>query len=166
MECPETNDVSRTQSIDSLGQHNLLFPNLTNYSLRRTPSPKRKSRQQGQLHHDIGFSDTVSNVVENSKHDYNRKGKHYRYTYTHPDSWSSSTSPIKSPSSPERYNVSFKTPATEIHSQKYPNERYLRSDYKETVSVQDSYSKSIFERGLSFEHITIFNLKKKFRWLL
>jgi len=55
--------------------------------LARTPSPRRRH-----LHHDIGFSDTVSNVVEIVKEEHRR------------GSWSASTSPARSPS-PSRYRI-------------------------------------------------------------
>lgn len=45
-------------------------------SLQRSPSPRKRSHQhhhqQQHLHHDIGFSDTVSNVVEIVKHEHQR----------------------------------------------------------------------------------------------
>ncbi|XP_025830104.1 voltage-dependent calcium channel type A subunit alpha-1 isoform X9 [Agrilus planipennis] len=63
-------------------------------SLARSPSPGK--RYQHHLHHDIGFSDTVSNVVEIVKHEHHRshsnKSKFIR------GSWSASTSPARSPS--------------------------------------------------------------------
>uniref|UniRef100_A0A1B0AMT8 Uncharacterized protein n=1 Tax=Glossina palpalis gambiensis TaxID=67801 RepID=A0A1B0AMT8_9MUSC len=56
----------------------------------RSPSPRRRGHQY--IHHDIGFSDTVSNVVEMVK-----ETRHPRH-----GSWSASTSPARSPS-PSRY---------------------------------------------------------------
>ncbi|KAL4709794.1 hypothetical protein ACJJTC_001248 [Scirpophaga incertulas] len=46
-------------------------------SLRRTPSPRRRGPYGG-YHHDIGFSDTVSNVVEIVKHEHQRHGRTHR----------------------------------------------------------------------------------------
>ncbi|XP_067640090.1 voltage-dependent calcium channel type A subunit alpha-1 isoform X11 [Eurosta solidaginis] len=67
--------------------------------LARSPSPRRRGHQY--IHHDIGFSDTVSNVVEMVK-----ETRHPRHGYGHPryprGSWSASTSPARSPS-PSRY---------------------------------------------------------------
>nr|XP_014290084.1 voltage-dependent calcium channel type A subunit alpha-1 isoform X17 [Halyomorpha halys] len=59
----------------------------------RSPSPRSRV-----YHHDIGFSDTVSNVVEIVKHEHShiRRYPHIR------GSWSASTSPARSPS-PGRY---------------------------------------------------------------
>lgn len=45
-------------------------------SLQRSPSPRR--RYPPHLHHDIGFSDTVSNVVEIVKHEHQRAQSHHR----------------------------------------------------------------------------------------
>ncbi|KOB73804.1 Cacophony, partial [Operophtera brumata] len=49
-------------------------------SLRRTPSPRRRGHHQYPpgYHHDIGFSDTVSNVVEIVKHEHQRHGRPHR----------------------------------------------------------------------------------------
>ncbi|XP_050746417.1 voltage-dependent calcium channel type A subunit alpha-1 isoform X7 [Drosophila biarmipes] len=67
--------------------------------LARSPSPRRRGHQY--IHHDIGFSDTVSNVVEMVK-----ETRHPRHGNSHPryprGSWSASTSPARSPS-PSRY---------------------------------------------------------------
>ncbi|XP_053950330.1 voltage-dependent calcium channel type A subunit alpha-1 isoform X10 [Anastrepha ludens] len=67
--------------------------------LARSPSPRRRDHQY--IHHDIGFSDTVSNVVEMVK-----ETRHPRHGYGLPryprGSWSASTSPARSPS-PSRY---------------------------------------------------------------
>ncbi|XP_043867445.1 voltage-dependent calcium channel type A subunit alpha-1 isoform X24 [Drosophila mojavensis] len=67
--------------------------------LARSPSPRRRGHQY--IHHDIGFSDTVSNVVEMVK-----ETRHPRHGNNHPryprGSWSASTSPARSPS-PSRY---------------------------------------------------------------
>ncbi|XP_037935062.1 voltage-dependent calcium channel type A subunit alpha-1 isoform X8 [Teleopsis dalmanni] len=73
--------------------------------LARSPSPRRRGHQY--IHHDIGFSDTVSNVVEMVK-----ETRHPRHGYGHPryprGSWSASTSPARSPS-PSRYGRSRRT---------------------------------------------------------
>ncbi|KAF5301170.1 hypothetical protein FQA39_LY10848 [Lamprigera yunnana] len=63
-------------------------------SLVRSPSPRRHYPHH--LHHDIGFSDTVSNVVEIVKHEHQRaQSNKSRYAR---GSWSASTSPARSPS--------------------------------------------------------------------
>ncbi|KPI95473.1 Voltage-dependent calcium channel type A subunit alpha-1 [Papilio xuthus] len=43
----------------------------------RTPSPRRRGHYGG-YHHDIGFSDTVNNVVEIVKHEHQRHGRTHR----------------------------------------------------------------------------------------
>ncbi|KAF2879670.1 hypothetical protein ILUMI_26498, partial [Ignelater luminosus] len=63
-------------------------------SLARSPSPRRHYHH---LHHDIGFSDTVSNVVEIVKHEHQRAQTNMRNRYIR-GSWSASTSPARSPS--------------------------------------------------------------------
>lgn len=45
----------------------LLYRRANSPSLQRSPSPRKRH-----LHHDIGFSDTVSNVVEIVKHEHHR----------------------------------------------------------------------------------------------
>ncbi|CAO1437735.1 unnamed protein product [Diamesa serratosioi] len=68
--------------------------------LVRTPSPRKQH-----LHHDIGFSDTVSNVVEIVKEEHRRgrpNGHGNRYAR---GSWSASTSPARSPPSPNHGGV-------------------------------------------------------------
>ncbi|XP_060663673.1 LOW QUALITY PROTEIN: voltage-dependent calcium channel type A subunit alpha-1 [Drosophila nasuta] len=68
--------------------------------LARSPSPRRRGHQY--IHHDIGFSDTVSNVVEmvkETRHPNRHGNSHPRYPR---GSWSASTSPARSPS-PSRY---------------------------------------------------------------
>lgn len=56
-------------------------------SLRRTPSPRRRGHYGG-YHHDIGFSDTVSNVVEIVKHEHERHGRTHRAPHHyHPHVW-------------------------------------------------------------------------------
>ncbi|XP_048524093.1 voltage-dependent calcium channel type A subunit alpha-1 isoform X3 [Dendroctonus ponderosae] len=70
-------------------------------SLQRSPSPRK--RHQGQLHHDIGFSDTVVEIVKN---------EHQRHSSKRlpRGSWSASTSPARSPSPTNgfgRYNSRY-----------------------------------------------------------
>uniref|UniRef100_A0A182Q6B0 Voltage-dependent calcium channel type A subunit alpha-1 n=1 Tax=Anopheles farauti TaxID=69004 RepID=A0A182Q6B0_9DIPT len=97
----ELQDVSRQPSLESLAPadghlhpghayHNghRRSPSLRRESpLVRTPSPRKRHH-----HHEIGFSDTVSNVVEIQKEEHRR------------GSWSASTSPARSPS-PSRFGV-------------------------------------------------------------
>ncbi|XP_031338391.1 voltage-dependent calcium channel type A subunit alpha-1 isoform X5 [Photinus pyralis] len=114
---------SRRQSCESLVDQQHLHPAYTNShrrspslrranspSLARSPSPRRHYPHH--LHHDIGFSDTVSNVVEIVKHEHQRaqsnKSRYIRgmsyytvcfsSTFTSKGSWSASTSPARSPS--------------------------------------------------------------------
>ncbi|KAI5632670.1 ion transport protein domain-containing protein [Phthorimaea operculella] len=77
-------------------------------SLRRTPSPRRRG-QYGGYHHDIGFSDTVSNVVEIVKHEHTRHGRTHRaphHYHPHGKEWraphptTSLSQPSRSPSPP------------------------------------------------------------------
>ncbi|XP_028033528.1 voltage-dependent calcium channel type A subunit alpha-1 isoform X3 [Bombyx mandarina] len=77
-------------------------------SLRRTPSPRRRGHYGG-YHHDIGFSDTVSNVVEIVKHEHQRHGRAHRaphHYYPHGKEWraphptTSLSQPSRSPSPP------------------------------------------------------------------
>ncbi|XP_031338411.1 voltage-dependent calcium channel type A subunit alpha-1 isoform X24 [Photinus pyralis] len=98
---------SRRQSCESLVDQQHLHPAYTNShrrspslrranspSLARSPSPRRHYPHH--LHHDIGFSDTVSNVVEIVKHEHQRaQSNKSRYIR---GSWSASTSPARSPS--------------------------------------------------------------------
>ncbi|XP_060526741.1 voltage-dependent calcium channel type A subunit alpha-1 isoform X5 [Cylas formicarius] len=111
----ELQDVlgSRRPSCDSAGeQHQHLHPagyanahrrspsirRGNSPSLQRSPSP-RKRYPHGYLHHDIGFSDTVSNVVEIVKHEHQRmSGKRLPREFSALGSWSASTSPARSPS--------------------------------------------------------------------
>ncbi|EAT44416.1 AAEL004225-PA, partial [Aedes aegypti] len=105
-------DVSRQPSLESLtggdghlhpghAYHNghRRSPSLRRESpLVRTPSPRRR-------HHDVGFSDTVSNVVEIQKEEHKRGRHHFGYAHRHNrGSWSASTSPARSPS-PNRFDV-------------------------------------------------------------
>ncbi|XP_074041675.1 voltage-dependent calcium channel type A subunit alpha-1 isoform X6 [Leptinotarsa decemlineata] len=97
---------SRRGSCDSIGDQSLLRPvgfinrhcspthGQNSPSLHRSPSPRRRFPPQ-QLHHDIGFSDTVSNVVEIVKHEHQRASQRNRFPR---GSWSASTSPARSPS--------------------------------------------------------------------
>ncbi|XP_031638629.1 voltage-dependent calcium channel type A subunit alpha-1 isoform X8 [Contarinia nasturtii] len=65
--------------------------------LERTPSPRRRGNQL-HPHHDVGFSDTVSNVVEIVKEERGHN-RGYRTNGRYPrGSWSASTSPARSPS--------------------------------------------------------------------
>ncbi|XP_072935176.1 voltage-dependent calcium channel type A subunit alpha-1 isoform X2 [Epargyreus clarus] len=76
--------ASRHPSMESLEEGKLQPPHAyqnghqgRSSSLRRTPSPRR--RHYGGYHHDIGFSDTVNNVVEIVKHEHQRHGRaHHR----------------------------------------------------------------------------------------
>ncbi|KAJ2946609.1 hypothetical protein O0L34_g12668 [Tuta absoluta] len=82
-------------------------------SLRRTPSPRRRG-QYGGYHHDIGFSDTVSNVVEIVKHEHTRHGRTHRaphHYHPHGKEWraphptTSLSQPSRSPSPPHHTYV-------------------------------------------------------------
>ncbi|KAI8429617.1 hypothetical protein MSG28_000214 [Choristoneura fumiferana] len=78
-------------------------------SLRRTPSPRRRGHYGG-YHHDIGFSDTVSNVVEIVKHEHQRHGRSHRAPHHYhphagkewraPHPTTSLSQPSRSPSPP------------------------------------------------------------------
>ncbi|XP_049283407.1 voltage-dependent calcium channel type A subunit alpha-1 isoform X12 [Anopheles funestus] len=111
---PELQDVSRQPSLESLAPadghlhpghayHNghRRSPSLRRESpLVRTPSPRKRHHQ-----HEIGFSDTVSNVVEIQKEEHRRGRHHFGYAHRHNrGSWSASTSPARSPS-PSRFGV-------------------------------------------------------------
>ncbi|XP_050067934.1 voltage-dependent calcium channel type A subunit alpha-1-like isoform X2 [Anopheles maculipalpis] len=111
---PELQDVSRQPSLESLAPadghlhpghayHNghRRSPSLRRESpLVRTPSPRKRHHQ-----HEIGFSDTVSNVVEIQKEEHRRGRHHFGYAHRHNrGSWSASTSPARSPS-PNRFGV-------------------------------------------------------------
>ncbi|XP_064213761.1 cacophony A isoform X8 [Tribolium castaneum] len=76
-------------------------------SLQRSPSPRRKYPPH--LHHDIGFSDTVSNVVEIVKHEHQRSHSNRRFVREFSaGSWSASTSPARSPSPSDiRHNCGY-----------------------------------------------------------
>ncbi|XP_052566655.1 voltage-dependent calcium channel type A subunit alpha-1 isoform X18 [Culex pipiens pallens] len=90
---PELQDVSRQPSLESLtGADGHLHPGHAYHNgHRRSPSLRRESplvrtpsprRRQHAPHHDIGFSDTVSNVVEIQKED-QRRGPpgHVQHSY-------------------------------------------------------------------------------------
>ncbi|XP_057659985.1 voltage-dependent calcium channel type A subunit alpha-1 isoform X22 [Diorhabda carinulata] len=107
---------SRRPSCDSGGEQALLRPgSFINHhrrsptnrqnspSYQRSPSPLR--RYPRHLHHDIGFSDTVSNVVEIVKQEHQMASQRHRFPR---GSWSASTSPTRSPSpSAGRHNPKF-----------------------------------------------------------
>ncbi|KAJ6636183.1 Voltage-dependent calcium channel type A subunit alpha-1 [Pseudolycoriella hygida] len=110
----DINDIeSRRPSLESLTGDGHLHPGYPHNvhrrspSLRRsgsplvrTPSPRRSAHHP---HHDIGFSDTVSNVVEIVKEERGiRSHRHYGHSRFMRGSWSASTSPARSPS-PNRY---------------------------------------------------------------
>ncbi|XP_049820303.1 voltage-dependent calcium channel type A subunit alpha-1 isoform X2 [Aethina tumida] len=99
---------SRRPSCDSVGDQQHLHPGFGNShrrspslrrgnspSLQRSPSPRRRYQP---LHHDIGFSDTVSNVVEIVKHEHQRHQRRFVREFSALGSWSASTSPARSPS--------------------------------------------------------------------
>lgn len=78
----------RPQEIAELEVTRPAFPNFAGFrrfafrrgnspSLQRSPSPRR--RYPPHLHHDIGFSDTVSNVVEIVKHEHQKERSQRRY---------------------------------------------------------------------------------------
>ncbi|XP_045542525.1 voltage-dependent calcium channel type A subunit alpha-1 isoform X19 [Papilio machaon] len=82
-------------------------------SLRRTPSPRRRGHYGG-YHHDIGFSDTVNNVVEIVKHEHQRHGRTHRpphHYHPHGKEWrpphptTSLSLPSRSPSPPHHTYV-------------------------------------------------------------
>ncbi|XP_057324911.1 voltage-dependent calcium channel type A subunit alpha-1 isoform X2 [Microplitis mediator] len=85
-------------------------PSLRRHSpLHRSPSPSRRPRydHHHSQFHDVGFSDTVTNVVEIQRHihhphsQYNHRHKrdyYDHYDYYDDGPWSASTSPARSPS--------------------------------------------------------------------
>ncbi|XP_044595208.1 voltage-dependent calcium channel type A subunit alpha-1 isoform X8 [Cotesia glomerata] len=85
-------------------------PSLRRHSpLHRSPSPSRRPRYDHHQpqYHDVGFSDTVTNVVEIQRHihhphsQYNHRHKrdyYDHYDYYDDGPWSASTSPARSPS--------------------------------------------------------------------
>ncbi|KAJ3619597.1 hypothetical protein MTP99_005266 [Tenebrio molitor] len=128
---------SRRQSCDSLGDQHLHPSSFANSSHRRSPSLRRgnspslqrsPSPRRKYLHHDIGFSDTVSNVVEIVKHEQHRAHSHRRFVR---GSWSASTSPARSPS-----------PTGTRHNSGYGPLRSSRRVYGTTSLCQRSRSPS------------------------
>ncbi|XP_021710368.1 voltage-dependent calcium channel type A subunit alpha-1 isoform X13 [Aedes aegypti] len=109
---PELQDVSRQPSLESLtGGDGHLHPGHAYHNgHRRSPSLRRESPlvrtpSSRRRHHDVGFSDTVSNVVEIQKEEHKRGRHHFGYAHRHNrGSWSASTSPARSPS-PNRFDV-------------------------------------------------------------
>ncbi|XP_041974492.1 voltage-dependent calcium channel type A subunit alpha-1 isoform X3 [Aricia agestis] len=88
----ELQDVgSHHASMESLEEGRLQAPHVyqnghgRSSSLRRTPSPRR--RHYGGYQHEIGFSDTVNNVVEIVKHEHQRHGRHRAPHHYHPHVW-------------------------------------------------------------------------------
>ncbi|KAJ8934779.1 hypothetical protein NQ318_005621 [Aromia moschata] len=131
--------VSRRPSCDSVGDQQHLHPSGFGNSHRRSPSLRRNSptlqrspsprrKYPPHLHHDIGFSDTVSNVVEIVKHEHQRASQK-RFAR---GSWSASTSPARSPS-----------PTGGRHNSRYgPMRSSRRPDYGTTSLCQRSRSPS------------------------
>ncbi|KAJ8968302.1 hypothetical protein NQ317_013709 [Molorchus minor] len=141
--------VSRRPSCDSLGDqqhlHPAVYPNphrrspslrRNSPSLQRSPSPRRKYPPH--LHHDIGFSDTVSNVVEIVKNEHQRASQR-RFAR---GSWSASTSPARSPS-----------PTGGRHNSRYgPLRSSRRADYNTTSLGQRSRSPSPTHPAVPHQH--------------
>ncbi|XP_049884545.1 voltage-dependent calcium channel type A subunit alpha-1 isoform X2 [Pectinophora gossypiella] len=117
----ELQDVgSHHASMESLDEARLQAPHVyqnghhgRSSSLRRTPSPRRRGHYGG-YHHDIGFSDTVSNVVEIVKHEHQRHGRTHRaphHYHPHGKEWraphptTSLSQPSRSPSPPHHTYV-------------------------------------------------------------
>ncbi|CAH2068329.1 unnamed protein product, partial [Iphiclides podalirius] len=117
----ELQDVeSHHASIESLDEARLQPPHAyqnghqgRSSSLRRTPSPRRRGHYGG-YHHDIGFSDTVNNVVEIVKHEHQRHGRTHRaphHYHPHGKEWrtphptTSLSQPSRSPSPPHHTYV-------------------------------------------------------------
>ncbi|XP_037036940.1 voltage-dependent calcium channel type A subunit alpha-1 isoform X2 [Bradysia coprophila] len=110
----DINDVeSRRPSLESLTGDGHLHPGYPHNAHRRSPSLRRSGsplvrtpsprRRAHHPHHDIGFSDTVSNVVEIVKEERGiRSHRHMPHSRFPRGSWSASTSPARSPS-PNRY---------------------------------------------------------------
>ncbi|CAK1548185.1 unnamed protein product [Leptosia nina] len=89
-------------------------------SLRRTPSPRR--RHYGGYNHEIGFSDTVNNVVEIVKHEHQRHGRTHRAPHHyHGKEWrpayptTSLSLPSRSPSPPHHTYGEIHSPYTPVH---------------------------------------------------
>ncbi|XP_050304148.1 voltage-dependent calcium channel type A subunit alpha-1 isoform X3 [Anthonomus grandis grandis] len=100
---------SRRPSCDSTGDQQHLHPSAFGNSHRRSPSIRRgnspslqrspsprKRHQTGQLHHDIGFSDTVVEIVKNEHQ--RHSSKRIPREFSALGSWSASTSPARLPS--------------------------------------------------------------------
>ncbi|XP_049884592.1 voltage-dependent calcium channel type A subunit alpha-1 isoform X7 [Pectinophora gossypiella] len=118
----ELQDVgSHHASMESLDEARLQAPHVyqnghhgRSSSLRRTPSPRRRGHYGG-YHHDIGFSDTVSNVVEIVKHEHQRHGRTHRAPHHYhphagkewraPHPTTSLSQPSRSPSPPHHTYV-------------------------------------------------------------
>ncbi|CAG9575549.1 unnamed protein product [Danaus chrysippus] len=117
----ELQDVgSHHASVESLDEARLQAPHVyqnghgRSSSLRRSPSPRRRGHYGG-YHHDIGFSDTVNNVVEIVKHEHHRHGRTHRAAHHyHPHAgkeWrapyptTSLSQPSRSPSPPQNTYV-------------------------------------------------------------
>ncbi|XP_044001489.1 voltage-dependent calcium channel type A subunit alpha-1 isoform X8 [Aphidius gifuensis] len=99
-------------------RHHSRSPSLRRHSPNhRSPSPTRRQRFDSNAYHEtVGFSDTVSNVVEIQRHTH---GPHSQYNHRHKirdyydnsdyyndGPWSASTSPARSPSPVSRMNHS------------------------------------------------------------
>ncbi|XP_055637968.1 voltage-dependent calcium channel type A subunit alpha-1-like isoform X5 [Toxorhynchites rutilus septentrionalis] len=146
---PEHQDVSRQPSLESLtggdghlhpghayhNGHHRRSPSLRRESpLVRTPSPRRRH------HHDIGFSDTVSNVVEIQKEEHRRGRHHFGYAHRHNrGSWSASTSPARSPS-PSRVGVH--SSAQHRSRKDRPKNHLVHQPYDTTILCERSRSPS------------------------
>ncbi|XP_069354188.1 LOW QUALITY PROTEIN: voltage-dependent calcium channel type A subunit alpha-1 [Maniola hyperantus] len=117
----ELQDVgSHHASMESLDEARLQAPHTyqnghhgRSSSLRRSPSPRRRGHYGG-YHHDIGFSDTVNNVVEIVKHEHHRHGRTHRaphHYHPHGKEWrapyptTSLSQPSRSPSPPHHTYV-------------------------------------------------------------
>ncbi|XP_052870004.1 voltage-dependent calcium channel type A subunit alpha-1-like isoform X5 [Anopheles cruzii] len=148
----ELQDVSRQPSLESLtpadghlhpghAYHNghRRSPSLRRESpLVRTPSPRR--RQQHHQQHEIGFSDTVSNVVEIQKEEHRRGRHHFGYAHRHNrGSWSASTSPARSPS-PNRFGVH--SSAQHRSSKERSKNHLVHQPYDTTILCERSRSPS------------------------
>ncbi|CAH1183785.1 unnamed protein product [Phaedon cochleariae] len=140
--------LSHRGSCESLGEQTYLRPGGYNQhspnrghnspSLHRSPSPRRRYPQH--LHHDIGFSDTVSNVVEIVKYEHQRASQRGRFPR---GSWSASTSPARSPSpSCERLFRDPNNPGGRYGPMGPPSNRRPLVDYGTTSLCQRSRSPS------------------------
>ncbi|XP_044762298.1 voltage-dependent calcium channel type A subunit alpha-1 isoform X12 [Coccinella septempunctata] len=78
--CDSTADQQHLHPSSNYGNNHRRSPSLrrgNSPTNQRSPSPRR--RYPSHLHHDIGFSDTVSNVVEIVKHEHQRAHSHRRF---------------------------------------------------------------------------------------